>query len=328
MTYLEDILVEDLVSEIKNDLKVFSFLGIRDDTFHNPMPNITWIGRVLHTVMDSYSTAHTLRQGNFGKQKETECPQNGGFNTETKEPNKVILETVQNLKKVASSENFTIVNMENCINTTIQTFKEHHPNIDQPSKETLKDLLLYFRFRYVEEKNMDRIFENQTITDDKTVTVLDKIINSHYRDDCKIMNFYFYPSQKGLFHKDKDRMEHLHTYNLYKNCVLDCAYILFTYFSVLNDNFNIDKEKIFVTKIEEYLKSKTFSIPDSCLKQVTGKKNTKKLTAGSKHIYIQGKRYRIYEGSRGGKFIKKNGKTVYISKYLVSGLQSGNSKKE
>jgi hypothetical protein len=211
----------NITDEIIDHIMAMCKLAILDDTLDSPAPNAFWLGFALHSIMDSYSPAHLIREG-------TKIPVPKKEPISNKENKEIIV--VNKIKDKIREVSDKNVNEQDLEKLTELIMTENNVQ----SKSTRRDIKELARFFLFHNQEMNSISQIRSIVS-KTLT--HKIISDPLEDPVflkknkvkRIKAYYFYPSQSLFFHKNNDFISKVKKYDLYDQCVLDCYSILKLY---------------------------------------------------------------------------------------------------
>lgn len=247
----------EITYEIIDHIMAMCKLAILDDTLDSPAPNAFWLGFALHTIMDSYSPSHLVREG-------TKIPVPKKESVSYKENREIIIvDKMKDKIREVSDRNIKEADLEKLVDTIMV-----ENNIK--SKTTRRDVRDLARFFLFHNQEMNAISQIRSIVS-KTLT--HKIISDPLEDHVflkknkvkRIKAYYYYPSQSVFFHQNNDLISQVKKHDLYDQCVLDCYSILKLYKQALD--LMADKKTrmeqlvvvyAFLRKVYKYLVNVTF----------------------------------------------------------------------
>jgi hypothetical protein len=259
--------VKEVRDEIVDHLITLARLSLRDTNISRdkPVPNIFWLGMVIHTIMDSYSPAHLLRKDtrdiDYNHLIKHYLPTN---KIQVDKQMEEHLEIVKELKEKVKPIAFTIDDTdEKELEQIVKEVANKHKIAQKSGIKQLTKLAKFFYFH----------INKFTSFDQKRSVLLKKVEHITVpRPKHPIVNFYYYPAQKGLFHKKYDLIYYCKQLGLYEDCIQDIQFVLKLYFEVINNpkGYGEYQVNVFLNKLHTYLMKKTFAIVPSCQKFLSG----------------------------------------------------------
>jgi hypothetical protein len=261
MSYDPSKTVKEIRDEIIDHLMILAKLSLIDTTKDKDgfVPNIFWLGMVLHTIMDSYSPAHLLRNDTLPNIDYRVLINKflPSFSRKLDDKMKYYLDIIDDLKtEVSPIARFIDDGDEDELNEVVTKICKKY-NIKTAKK--IKQMAQLSKFFYFHSNKLDSYY-------DKRDTILKSSSKKKIpKSKHPIINFYYYPAQKGNFHKKNDLIFYCKKYHLYDDCIKDIAYVLEEYMKVISlESYGDDDVKVFLSKIYSYLSYKTYAIHPKC----------------------------------------------------------------
>jgi hypothetical protein len=249
----------EVTYEIIDHIMAMCKLAILDDTLDSPAPNSFWLGFALHTIMDSYSPAHLVREG-----VKLPLPKKEAVSSKEKKEIIIVDRMKDKIRDISwENKNIREQDLDNLVDQVMNDNKIR-------GKATRRDVRELARFFLFHNQEMNSIAQIRSIVS-KTLT--HKIIEDPLEDPVflqknkvkRIRGYYYYPAQSVFFHQNNDLISQVKKYDLYDQCVLDCYSLLKLYKQALE--LMADKETrmdqlvvayAFLRKVYKYLVNVTF----------------------------------------------------------------------
>jgi hypothetical protein len=268
MTFDPTKTVVEVRNEIVDHLLTLCKLSLRDTSLENPGPNIFWLGMVIHTIMDSYSPAHMLRSNtikdiDYQHLIHEYLPKH---HLVVKPDMKQYLSIIKDLKsRVSSIARILEAGDEEKLQQIVDEVSKKY-NIKKD--KSVKHLAQLTKFFYFHSNKLESFKRQKPVALKMSYDV--KIPYTTH----PIINFYYYPDQKGFFHKKNDLLSFCKSYGLYNDCVEDVRYIMNNYLETLQQLKNTPNDdkaiNSFLKKTYKYFMKRTFRIEASCKKLSSG----------------------------------------------------------
>lgn len=277
MTYNPNRTVFETTRDIVDHIMALCKLAIMDETLDEPGPNSFWLGFALHTIMDSYSPAHTFREDSIV-----------GINYDTYIAKQLEVVDSKSIKPKMRREIDYVKEIKDRISKTeeeedVTEFTETFIRDKQINKQTVKkDITQLAHFFFFHQQQLKEINKIRSIVAKSAKTKvgympLDDQVYNRISKQQNIINYYYYPSQPSFFHKQNDLISSVKKYRLYDQCILDTYIILRIYQEALvllkNASTRIQILEViylYLHKIYKYLINKTFKIHPDCFTLKTG----------------------------------------------------------
>lgn len=247
--------VQKIRDKIVLSLCGFGLLALCGDTaLHtNPevRPNAFWAGIILHTITDSYSVAHTIRN-----------PDSKYWTVENMDNNNIQLHVHKQLKELAENTDFKVQNEQELYDEIIPNFYDN-PSAVSYIETHIADIwssFALFRFEFTVNKTI-KLLEFKVPAD-----CFEKLKNlSHNEGD--IVNFQYHLGQGTVFHTKYDLLHHVKKNNTYERMMSECVEFLTMYRNaIINQDVNGFIQNLFC-----FLLTKTFHISMENLKNPTNR---------------------------------------------------------
>jgi hypothetical protein len=179
---------------------------------------------------------------------------------------KTYLEIISELKRRVSKISVVIEDSDDeALKETVKEVAEKYGIKRKKSIKHLAKLTNFFYFHTNRLQSFDR--HKKSILKSRLRSINTKNLSTKH----SIVNFYYYPEQKGLFHKKHDLLIYCKKMGLFDDCVSDVKYILESYMKIIKELKTLDKStdkdaliNLFLNKIYYYLINRTFHIETDC----------------------------------------------------------------
>jgi hypothetical protein len=261
MTFDPNKTVKEVRDEIVDHILILARLSLKDTNISRDelVPNIFWLGMVLHTIMDSYSPAHLLRKNtwdiDYNRLIKTYLPTN---KIEVDKGMKEHLALVDELKARIQPIAYKIDDSdEQDLDDVVQQIANDYKIT---KKTQIKQLSVLAKFFYFHINKLTSFDQQRSVILEKGKTT--RVSKSKH----PIVNFYYYPSQKGVFHKKYDLIYYCKQFGLYEECMNDIRFVLKMYFNVISNPRGYTEAQVnkFLTNLQIFLIKKPFAIVPSC----------------------------------------------------------------
>lgn len=263
MSYNPKLQVHEVVKSIITHLLSYAYLAVYDDHYYEvekgPSPNVFWIGIILHTLMDSYSQAHTIRlvRDDVVRPKETKDKTKPSVHFMVK-LHKILFNALdKQSSKVYSKEELQQVMLDKYRDdATVSFFVRHR----------MKEIYKAYKMH---------LFEREVISITNGMVDL-KIQPFKSRKPYDIHNFQFYNNQPSIYHKKYDLMKKMRSYpELYKRMIGECEEVLRIYKTCLqeiqaNPQNHVSASTQFIKDMSTFLIQRPFRVARSDWKNKTG----------------------------------------------------------
>ena len=197
-----------------------------------------WLGFALHIVMDSYSPAHVLR---------APYKEKGSITTD-------LIAWIQSYDSDLSVEARTNVEEMRELIKTVVNWKKGPSELIESLPPKHRSAAKFILFDHLQRQETFRLIKTSGFS--KTSSYGKEIGGS-------IMNFYYYPTQKGIFHSVNDLISRVKEASLYEPCVTDVHEIL--------RMFARSKTLVvFLKDLDRLLTHKTYRVHPDCKDSETG----------------------------------------------------------
>ena len=247
----------DVTYEIIDHIMAMCKLSILDDTLDSPAPNTFWLGFALHTIMDSYSPAHLVREG-------VKLPLPKKETLSYKENKEItIVDKMKDKIREVSDKNIK----EQELDSVVDQIMSENGIKNLATKRDVRELARFFLFHNQEMNSIAQIrsIVSKTLTHNIISDPLEDPVFLKKNKVKLIRAYYYYPSQSLFFHQNNDLISQVKLHGLYDQCVLDCYSILKLYKQALE--LMADKKTrmeqlvvvyAFLRKVYKYLVNVTF----------------------------------------------------------------------
>jgi hypothetical protein len=248
-------------NKIVNHLITLCKLSLKDTTTKTSQPNIFWLGMVLHTIMDSYSPAHLLRSNtikniDYNHLINVYLPRNKLVIDKSM---KTYLKILKDLKQRVSTISIVMEEKdEQELEEVVQELAKKYDIKRTKSIRHLAQLTKFFYFHINRQQSFKKYKGHLKSYVPKTM----------YSTNHSIINFYYYPAQKGFFHKKFDLLMYCKQMGLFNDSVEDVKYVLTKYIETIKELKTTTQRDMvintFLNKIYAYLVNRTFHIEKDC----------------------------------------------------------------
>jgi hypothetical protein len=263
MSYNPKLQVHDVVKSIINHLVSYAFLAVYDDNYYavdkGPSPNIFWMGIILHTVMDSYSQAHTMRlsRDDVFKPKEEK--------DKTRPSVHFMVKLHKDLFNALDKESSKVYSKEELQQVMLRKYRD----------DATASFFVEHRMKEIYKAYKMHMFER------KVLSITGRMVDSNIkpfktRKPYDIYNFQFYNNQPSIYHKKYDLMTKMRSYpELYARMLDECAEIMRLYKTCLRDiqenpANHLSVSTKFIKDFSTFLVQHPFRIASSDWKTKTG----------------------------------------------------------
>lgn len=214
-----------------------------------------WLGFALHIIMDSYSPAHVLREGAHPRIHQGDLVTwVRSFDTDLSDDARSNLENVRALMR-------SVIDDASAGRSASAIVGKH--------RGTTKKAAAFILFDHLQRQELLGIMKAAHKTSDMTAT---------HQENRTILNFYYYPLQKGFFHSSFDFMSEVKKAGLYENCVEDVLAILHLFRTSMQgctqdgrgQDTMVERRMTFLLAVQNLLSNRTFKIHPECSDSETG----------------------------------------------------------
>ena len=186
MTLDPDKTVENVAKNIREYIMICMKLAHERDSFF-------WLGFALHIVMDAYSPAHVMRRGGVGGDDHDRVTYLRLHDSELPAKDK------KNVALLSSIVSKVVDGVAH--GTSARAIVDAFP-------KRQRDTAAFVLFDHLQRRTLKPCESSSSSS-------------SSSSSKCQVMNFYYYPQQRGLFHKDYDRISRVKEAGVYDACVSD-----------------------------------------------------------------------------------------------------------
>ena len=241
-----------------------------------------WLGFALHIVMDSYSPAHVLRQSSlklgpdverdvvtYLKMHDSELPEKEQRNV--RDMRRLIADVAAD---VAAGRKYSDIVDEQAKHDRKMRNRVAFVIFDHVQRESFKAEFGSITRRYMRSKKTSKTSKSSKTSKTSKTSTTSKIRSTQAVlrgfggatpiATPTIMNFYYYPLQRGLFHRVHDRLAAVREAGLYPSVVHDVYKILALFKSSSRSKVR------FITRVSDLLRDRTLAVHAECGDVETG----------------------------------------------------------
>lgn len=227
----------DVQKKIIDTLVIMFRLAVHDDTHISDKPGVNafWLGQVLHTVMDSYSPAHTYRMNTRKKAPPIEKPL-----TEVDPSHVIVMDLFNALEVIAPDYEHVMNEIPNeslCLRAWLQCQLARRLRANQPALDfiaTTRGVTLaldLFKVVLFQVRQIDRFkpITRSVAKSQHRQTVSEILSSIDIQTDERpkhIVRFLNFAQQGKAFHMKYDLLKYVKKYGLNEYIVRDCCFLI------------------------------------------------------------------------------------------------------